>query len=455
MINLPRSFTVCIDWHAWQFSLEECRQQLSAQGDSIARALVDEGELVKGRNYKALSGLKFILIKAEDGGISPQDEDLSYELVDFQIVACSYFLLYGEFRLVKRQGRLQKATESNAAPKLVFRQDPPHLVIWTLTGRCHLTCPHCYYFGDDIEHYEDLCLSDARSILDQIADCNISTVSFSGGEPLLHPHIWELVAHAKSNGTRTILDTSGLLFEDDQCRRGKQNGIDSIIVSFDGNAEDHDSSRGGGSFDKTIAAIKRASAAGIFTAVNIVLTTKNARSAEEALVKAIEAGADLVKLENALPAGRARSNKALLVPNYAELKQLAAELDALRLKYRDSVLVVLPIAVQAILREVSFYCSSGQGVLSISNDGFLSPCPSLTHLYREDDSTNLMKTPLRRVVKKVDFRKSTALSTACRSCSHGRICLSGCLTRSINLFNNPLARDPICIEYEKDSLRKT
>jgi radical S-adenosyl methionine domain-containing protein 2 len=58
---------------------------------------------------------------------------------------------------------------------------------------------------------EYLCVEDAKSAIEQAASLGIKKINFAGGEPLLYPHLSELIAHTATQGVTTSIVTNGSL----------------------------------------------------------------------------------------------------------------------------------------------------------------------------------------------------------------------------------------------------
>jgi len=80
-------------------------------------------------------------------------------------------------------------------------------VSWHLWPDCDLACTYCYATFRDIPR--TLEKEDAIRVLDLFRAAGTEKVTFVGGEPLLCPHIDELIAHAKGIGLVTMLVTNG------------------------------------------------------------------------------------------------------------------------------------------------------------------------------------------------------------------------------------------------------
>jgi len=83
--------------------------------------------------------------------------------------------------------------DSAAAEQLSF--------VWLeITGRCQLSCLHCYAESGPAGDHGVMGRADWRRVIDQAAGLGVSMVQFIGGEPTLHPDLPDLIAHARAAG---------------------------------------------------------------------------------------------------------------------------------------------------------------------------------------------------------------------------------------------------------------
>lgn len=118
------------------------------------------------------------------------------------------------------------------------------IVSWMTTNECNLKCKHCYQDADETQERE-LSTEEARVMINQIAKAGFQIMIFSGGEPLLRPDIFELVAHAASRGLRPVFGTNGILITEEVALRLKESGACAMGISLDSlDAARHDEFRG-------------------------------------------------------------------------------------------------------------------------------------------------------------------------------------------------------------------
>lgn len=87
---------------------------------------------------------------------------------------------------------------------------PPRSVRVSLTDRCDLACVYCRPSRSDGYAVDRLDLPALRTLLDGLMAAGVRRVRFTGGEPLLSPHVVEAVRHAAALGADDIaLTTNG------------------------------------------------------------------------------------------------------------------------------------------------------------------------------------------------------------------------------------------------------
>lgn len=98
----------------------------------------------------------------------------------------------------------------------------PHAVVDVLRG-CNCRCAHCYNAAPPRAKPPEEVAADIRAIR---AARNARTITLSGGEPLLHPRIEELVALVRREGRAAAsLLTNGILFDDAMAARLRAAGL--------------------------------------------------------------------------------------------------------------------------------------------------------------------------------------------------------------------------------------
>ena len=96
--------------------------------------------------------------------------------------------------------------------------------------RCNLACTYCNEFDD---HSKPVPLETMRGRLDRLAGLGTTIITISGGEPLLHPDLDEIIAHIRRRGMIAGMITNGYLLTAERVKRLNQAGLDHLQISID------------------------------------------------------------------------------------------------------------------------------------------------------------------------------------------------------------------------------
>jgi selenobiotic family peptide radical SAM maturase len=170
---------------------------------------------------------------------------------------------------------IQKIYEEDEPVSKAFGTSRVFALQWHITQACDLNCRHCY----DRTPCEPLALSQEIAILDSLYDfCNthnlFGQISFTGGNPLLHPNFHRLYREASDRGF--FIGILGNPTNRDE--------IESLIaiqppsfyqVSLEGLEQHNDYIRGAGHFQRILAFLKTLKQTGIYSKVMLTLTRDN------------------------------------------------------------------------------------------------------------------------------------------------------------------------------------
>ncbi len=121
-----------------------------------------------------------------------------------------------------------RALGRGAAALLDVRR--PFLAQLVVTRRCNLTCGYCNEFDDFSKPVPQEVLN-AR--IDHLAQLGTLVVTLTGGEPLLHPQLDELVARVVSHGMVCTLISNGYAFTRRWIDRLNRAGLTLVQISID------------------------------------------------------------------------------------------------------------------------------------------------------------------------------------------------------------------------------
>ncbi len=157
-----------------------------------------------------------------------------------------------------------------------------------ITRTCNLRCRHCYNFDRSrppSPSPQELTPSEISRVIDELADAGCLSLSFTGGEPLMHTDIAVLVRHARKRRFAVKVKTNGTLLAGGGAARLADAGAFGVDISLWGAAPDtHDALTDfPGSHEAAIAGLRSARNAGLDVAITFCLVRDNARETERIL----------------------------------------------------------------------------------------------------------------------------------------------------------------------------
>jgi radical SAM protein with 4Fe4S-binding SPASM domain len=140
--------------------------------------------------------------------------------------------------------------------------DLPSSVSLQVTESCNLRCKMCYEWGETGRYSmaggnkkpASLDISVLKKVIRELAPARPSYDLF-GGEPLVYPHLEELIVAVKEAGSALDTPTNGTLLKKHAAMLVRT-GFDSVRVSLDGTQEINDTQRGPNSYARAMAGIE-------------------------------------------------------------------------------------------------------------------------------------------------------------------------------------------------------
>ena len=264
----------------------------------------------------------------------------------------------------------------------------------------------------------------------------IEEISFSGGEPFLHPNLFEMIKYCKDLGIRVVLFTSGVrrnrqltneqMDELRDCIIARYNsfkdlpetkkkalidkelniytqynsrqfssisrqemeylksiGLDKIVFDFQGSErETYDYLMGSNHFLEVEQSIIRAASAGLDTDIHFVPMKLNYRELPDLIELLNIAEVKNLSLLNFVPQGRGEDNKDELMMNENEVLEFASIYERCKDSFKGHLRVGIPL-----LSDDQHKCTAGLDKLVIKYDGTVLPCPA----FKEYDTSLLNK----------------------------------------------------------------
>src|SRR6202165_74259 len=114
--------------------------------------------------------------------------------------------------------------------KALISTKHPILVHIIPMRKCNLACTYCNEF-DDVS--TPVPLDEMKRRLDILAGMGTSIITISGGEPLLHPDLDEVIRHIRRRGIIAGMITNGFFLNQERIERLNRAGLEHLQISID------------------------------------------------------------------------------------------------------------------------------------------------------------------------------------------------------------------------------
>lgn len=362
----------------------------------------------------------------------------------------------------------------------------PVVIVWNYTNRCNLSCIHCHQDSGQVDERE-LSPEEVFKVIEKLGEAGLSILTFSGGEPLLRPDIYDAIERADDAGMLCTIASNGTLMTKQVVQKLKRAGVKRVEIGLDGcRAETHDFLRNtSGSFEATLQGIKNCVEVGFKEiCATMTLHSKNVSELQCILDLAESLGVNRFYLNRLIPAGRGRAVVDLDVTReqkveslkciYKKFYESVTQGEGLqcysrgmtyygRLGFEESDGKIFTVSealsgysrmwrekfgdgISGIVRKYASGfggCSAGITYAGLTAGGDLIPCvPAsmvrLGNLLKEDLEDLWVNNDLLNYIRRRDELKG-----ACGRCMYNSIC-GGCRYTAYVINGDWLAADPSC-----------
>ncbi|MCL7393933.1 MAG: radical SAM protein [Thaumarchaeota archaeon] len=324
----------------------------------------------------------------------------------------------------------------------------PQAIIWIISGTCNLRCIHCY--ASRFIAVKELKLEEKLKLIDELAECGVSYIGITGGEPLINPDLEQCLRRAHDYGIECSVNTNA------QCLNEKVADIlgryDAyLFISMDGSRrETHERIRGPETWDRLMRGIETIGRAGLSFSTVMTINSLNYLDAAGYVELAERLGADDACMIPVMPVGRANWE---IAPSTSQLITAlkSAESAAKSIGYWINVWCYVPGKLIIDPRYISTWADCRRGrVVDIDPAGNLLLCDIL------DIRLSNVKRGFRQAIgeyfqsKEVNEAMNPRLREPCKSCSIRESCMGGCYARSYIMFKSFDGPDPYCPRANMD-----
>lgn len=335
------------------------------------------------------------------------------------------------------------------------------LIAWEVTRSCNLACRHCRAEAHPEPYDGELSTAEAKALVDTFPQVGRPIVIFTGGEPMMRPDVYELVAHARGLGLTCAFAPNGTLITAENAARLREAGVSRCSISIDGaDAASHDAFRGvPGAFAASLRGIGHLRDAGLPFQINTTVTRGNLASFKRIFELCERLGAAAWHIFLLVPMGRAAglAEEVISAEEYEDVlhwlydfrKGTSMHLKAtcaphyyriMRQRAHEEGVPVTPetFGMDAMTRG----CLGGTGFCFISHVGQVQPCG-----YLELDCGNVRETPFPRIWRESrqfrQFRRQEEYAGKCGVCEYHRVC-GGCRARAQSMSGDYMGEEPLC-----------
>lgn len=331
-----------------------------------------------------------------------------------------------------------------------FISEAPLQVTISLTDECNIRCLHCSRNTASSMRSTSKYMRNWKLVLDNLAECEVSQISFSGGEPTLHPEIDDILTYAKDKGFFVGLLTNAAGFNDNLMALIKakfDHEYDYVRISLDDLYEHYSELRVGSTFEMVDDVIKKLVANGVNVQVATVISTANLNRLYDIYKYCVTAKVNAVRF---IPLF-SHPNTLLKPPRDEEVIKKFCEILAHRQLNSDTLKTVsspIPLVypfsvwlkrnrpdIQNLFPTDRFICPATITSCEISPDGYVYPCSYFDceefvagNVFHED-----FKSIWRNGLNWGKLRKGLIVNANCSGCEEFHNCLSGCPAK--NYYN--------------------
>lgn len=105
-----------------------------------------------------------------------------------------------------------------------------------ITDICNFNCKHCFVKGRNID--KNLSLKTIKSVVDEMERRDVYNLNISGGEPFLHPDIFEILEYAEKKNMNIHLNTNFTVLNKEKIKKLSNFKLSHVDISIHGFSDD-------------------------------------------------------------------------------------------------------------------------------------------------------------------------------------------------------------------------
>lgn len=304
----------------------------------------------------------------------------------------------------------------------------------SITNRCNLRCRGCYALRDD-EPVKDMPLDFAQAIIDRLSDMDVFTIALGGGEPFLHPQLFDIATYSRRAGIVPNVTTNGLLIDADTARKCRVFG--SVHVSCHHPSELP-------RLEEPVRLLKRS---GIDVGINVLVSSATFDELPRLWSWCATQGISRVLM---LKFKLTENNHECQDMVLSSAQEQSVPSIIRRLSRRHTIMPVLDCSFFPALAytipdrsALEFFdvngCVGGNGILAVTTDGQFKPCSFCRTTYGDARQLSFNVWKESRALE--EFRQRR-IHPGCNACAYRDLCNGGCRISETQWCQNGLFSEP-------------
>ena len=117
--------------------------------------------------------------------------------------------------------------------KICYPLIAPEMLQIMMTNACNLQCKMCGVWKQQVAPESLMATEEVKRVIDEACALGVKMIYFTGGEALLRPDIFDLIAHTARAGVVSTLNTNGSLITPELAEKIVVSGLQSLTFSID------------------------------------------------------------------------------------------------------------------------------------------------------------------------------------------------------------------------------
>jgi pyrroloquinoline quinone biosynthesis protein E len=324
---------------------------------------------------------------------------------------------------------------------------PPLWLLLELTHKCPLECTYCYNQLDFAQTKDSMTKEDWFRVMDEAREMGAVQLGISGGEPLLHKDIVEIVQRASDLKFYTNLITSGIGADISILEKLKNAGLKTIQLGIQSHNENTMTliTNSRNAYKDKIAFAHEVKRLGIQLIVNSCITRQNIDEIGGIIEFAESLNANYLEIANIQYYGWALKNIDALLPTEEQIIEAKRVTDYYR-DQRPDMKVFFVVPDYFATRPKACMNGWGSTFLTINPDGVALPCNTANTLPLE--FPNVKESSIEYIWNESEafnyFRGDKWMNPTCSTCPEKEQDFGGCRCQAFALTGDVNEADPVC-----------